>query len=34
MFIFNELPKDAMELIIWAAIIVGFIAGVLKKGSR
>ena len=30
--IFCELSKDAMELIIWAAIIVGFIAGVFRKG--
>ena len=34
MFIFSELSKDAMELIVCAAIIVGFIAGVLKQGRR
>jgi hypothetical protein len=34
MFIFSELSKDAMELVIWAAIIVGFIIGVFRKGSR
>jgi hypothetical protein len=34
MFIFSELSRDAMELVIWASLIVGFIIGVFRKGSR
>ena len=34
MYIFSELSKEVMELFIWAAIIVGFIAGALKNGRR
>ena len=30
-FIFGELPKAAQETFLWAALVVGFIAGVLRK---
>jgi len=30
-FIFGELPKAAQETFLWATVVVGFIAGVLRR---
>jgi hypothetical protein len=32
MFCFAEMSKAAMEIVIWASLIVGFLIGVFRKG--
>ena len=34
MFLFAEMSKKAMEIVIWTSLIVGFIIGVFRKDRR